>query len=214
MRISGNRFSLTVCRLFAAVPMVLALTLVISGESLAALRHNYLFNSGDGTTVVDSVPGGLNGTAIGGTIDTQDSRFVLDGVDNYVSFDGAALAINTYRLAHARVVVAGQPGARGPVHRNRWRSAQRSRRGRRELHHDAAHARRCRGEQRADHRRLDQRRGTRDRTGGLSRRKDSSHGAYYFGHRGGLLCGRGSDRYGGLGAPSLSGVSTDRALSR
>jgi hypothetical protein len=95
MKISGIRILSSYGRP-ARMMLALVVSLMLTGDTIAALRHNYLFNSGDGTTVVDSVPGGLNGTAVGGVIDTADNRFVLDGADNYVTFDGAALALNSY----------------------------------------------------------------------------------------------------------------------
>jgi hypothetical protein len=96
MMIAGIQTLTTIGKQLARTLTAIALVVAIANESFAVLRHSYLFNAGDGTTVVDSVPGGLNGTAVGGTIDIADSRFVLDGVDNYVDFDGASLAINTY----------------------------------------------------------------------------------------------------------------------
>ena len=90
MKIPGIQFLSTTGKPLAGMLAAFALSLTFASDSFAVLRHNYLFNSGDGTTVVDSVPGGLNGTAVGGTIDIADSRFVLDGVDNFVNFDGTA----------------------------------------------------------------------------------------------------------------------------
>ena len=95
MTIAGIRF-LSITGQQVRIVTAIALNLMIGSNCFAALRHNYLFNSGDGTTAVDSVAGGANGMAVGGTIDVADSRFVLDGTSRYVDLPGSSIAINTY----------------------------------------------------------------------------------------------------------------------
>ena len=98
MMIPGVRSLIITHRLFAGMLAAAAFSLMVAGDAFAVLRHQYNFNSGDGTSAVDSVAGGVNGTLIGtgATIDTTDHRLVLNGTDRYVDIPGASLAINTY----------------------------------------------------------------------------------------------------------------------
>lgn len=95
MKAIGKRRLCTVGIRSVLTPAAAALCLVLAGDSSAELRHNYLFNSGDGTTIVDS-QSGANGTAVGGTITTADSRFAMDGVDDYGDLPGASIGVNAY----------------------------------------------------------------------------------------------------------------------
>ncbi|TWT92904.1 hypothetical protein Pla108_40440 [Botrimarina colliarenosi] len=71
-------------------------SVAVTTSAGAAVTHNYLFNSGDGLTVIDSV-GGMNGAAIdGATVAIADSRLILDGTAGYVALPGPDIAINTY----------------------------------------------------------------------------------------------------------------------
>ncbi|TWT75658.1 hypothetical protein Pla123a_31680 [Posidoniimonas polymericola] len=68
----------------------------VASESQAVITHQYLFNSGDGLTIVDSV-GTANGSALdGATVNVADSRLVLDGVSGYGALPGPDIAVNTY----------------------------------------------------------------------------------------------------------------------
>ncbi len=78
--------------------LALALLLVgaIASQATAVVVHNYLFNSGDGTQILDSA-GTADGTALdGATVNTADSRLVLDGLTAYGDLPAADIAINTY----------------------------------------------------------------------------------------------------------------------
>jgi hypothetical protein len=62
----------------------------------AAIKHNYLFNSGDGTQILDSV-GGAHGVALDGAlVNTAESRMILNGTGAYGALPGPSIAINTY----------------------------------------------------------------------------------------------------------------------
>lgn len=68
----------------------------VATQAHGVVVHNYSFNTGNGTEVLDSV-GNAHGTVIGGgTVATSEGRLVLDGIDDYVSLPGATIAVNTY----------------------------------------------------------------------------------------------------------------------
>jgi hypothetical protein len=100
MKFSGMRSLSTTGERLAGLIAALALSLVLAGESVAALKHNYLFNSGNGNQIIDSVSG-ANGTVL--NIDDDpvtgivpaDSRLEL-GQNNYGNLPGAAIGINAY----------------------------------------------------------------------------------------------------------------------
>lgn len=99
MKISGVRF---LCsngrrvRMFAA----LALGLACAGDSYAALTHNYLFNSGNGSQIIDSVSSAngsvlnIDDDAVTGIV-PADSRLELSQ-NKYGNLPGATIAINGY----------------------------------------------------------------------------------------------------------------------
>ena len=72
----------------------LALSWTFTDNSLAALRHNYLFHSGDGTQILDS-QGTAHGSVLDGTYTPADGRLALNGTA-YGSLPGTSIAINTY----------------------------------------------------------------------------------------------------------------------
>lgn len=62
----------------------------------AAITHNYLFNSGNGAQVLDSV-GGTHGVALdGAVVNPAESRLILNGTGAYAALPGPDIAINTY----------------------------------------------------------------------------------------------------------------------
>lgn len=83
----GNRF-------FAAL-VVAAFSLASVSPSLAVLRHEYLFNSGNGTEIIDSV-GTAHGTVVGTTIIPADGRLTLGGGEQYGNLPASTIAINTF----------------------------------------------------------------------------------------------------------------------
>lgn len=100
MKFSGMRSLGATGERRTAIVAAFLLSLALDGESFAALKHNYLFNSGNGIQIIDSV-GGANGSVL--NIDDDpvtgvvpaDSRFEL-GQNRYGNLPGAAIAINTY----------------------------------------------------------------------------------------------------------------------
>ncbi len=77
---------------------VLSIAAVLSGAitSQAAVTHNYLFNSGDGTQILDSA-GAANGVALdGAVVNPAESRLILNGTGAYGVLPGLDIAINTY----------------------------------------------------------------------------------------------------------------------
>lgn len=71
------------------------ISMLTAKHSLAVLRHEYLFNSGDGTQIIDSA-GTADGTVINTTIIPADSRLALNGGDQYGDLPGSTIGINTY----------------------------------------------------------------------------------------------------------------------
>ena len=68
----------------------------LAATTNAAIKHNYLFNSGDGSQILDSV-GTAHGVALDGAIvNTAESRLILNGTGAYGALPGPDIAINTY----------------------------------------------------------------------------------------------------------------------
>jgi hypothetical protein len=73
-----------------------ALVSTIATTTQAAVTHNYLFNSGDGTQILDSA-GIAHGVALdGAVVNTAESRLILNGTGAYGALPGPDIAINTY----------------------------------------------------------------------------------------------------------------------
>ncbi len=89
--------------------LALALLCGFAVQATAAVTHNYLFNSGDGTTIVDSV-GTADGEALdGATVNTSDSRLVLDGSTGYGNLPATDIAINTYTALSLEMWLTAAP---------------------------------------------------------------------------------------------------------
>lgn len=89
----------------------LALLGCLVAPARAVVVHNYLFNSGDGTQIIDSV-GSADGTAIdGAVVDTAAGRLVLDGVTAYGDLPAATIAINTYTTLSLEMWLTVDPSA-------------------------------------------------------------------------------------------------------
>lgn len=73
-----------------------ALVSTIATTTQAAITHNYLFNSGNGTQILDSA-GIAHGVALdGAVVNTAESRLILNGTGAYGALPGPDIAINTY----------------------------------------------------------------------------------------------------------------------
>lgn len=87
-------------RTLVASVVAFVAALVVGTPASAVLRHQYLFNSGDGTQILDSV-GTAHGTALNGgfadtLVSTADSRLTLDGVDDFGDLPAMDIAVNTF----------------------------------------------------------------------------------------------------------------------